>query len=453
MSPMAATTIMSLPDELLHAIVEKAYSASHADRPPIQPVPGSVILTCKRFMVMCKLCRPAIRSIQYRSVAELVRTDSDATLCKVGRLVVDCVDSDNAFLTADKRALGDMKAAPNISAIKFKNYGNIPKEVFSLLLGWLHTVVHIELTDTATRPMGWRRGGEVKMGTVSLERMEIISRMTSLRSITFTNCSFIANLPQKMGSLPHLTALRIDLCNMPIRLPSTLPHLRSFEIFRESAQFIGIGECRMPNLRHLVAVGGYLSPADGEALSESQNLRSISFRNVDITAFIKVPNAVLIHTLELANCTSLDERELCRLLSGARNLRHLDISGFNRYTNLSYIETGGSLMDQIGRMTHLQSLVMQGWVALDYLPKQIGKIPELRKLDLSNCMDLLELPDELFTIATLRGLNITDCVNLSPRMESIRRRARPGMRIVTNHWPSTHLAMWPEAMSWIRNRI
>ena len=72
-----------------------------------------------------------------------------------------------------------------------------------------------------------------------------------------------------------------------------------------------------------------------------------------------------------------------------------------------------------GKLRHLRSLALLGWIGLTSLPESLGNLVELEMLDLSRCMNLTSLPESVGKLVALETLNLGYCVNLTSLPESV----------------------------------
>jgi leucine-rich repeat protein SHOC2 len=195
-----------------------------------------------------------------------------------------------------------------------------------------------------------------------------------------SNLNDKSNPVYTLTKLQHLELIRCEISE----LNETISNLTSLQTLLFSNNF---GLKRLPSSMTKLTSLLHLS-------LDSTNIQSDTL----ISVVCKLPS---LQVLELNWTKQLET--LPSQISQLTSLQHLSLS-YNGIT---------SLPTQVGLLTQLHTLNLDGCFSLSILPTQIGLLSQLRVYNLSNCQSLNSLPTQIGLLTQLHTLNLDGCFSLS----------------------------------------
>ncbi|XP_015169231.1 probable LRR receptor-like serine/threonine-protein kinase At3g47570 [Solanum tuberosum] len=211
--------------------------------------------------------------------------------------------------------------------------------------------------------------------------------MSNIRGISFLGNFFTGSLPSDIGlGLPNLEELYLGYNNLTGAIPNSLSNASN--IFR-----LGIG----------------YNDFSGHFPRSFGNLRCLEYLNVNGNHFTREPSSPgLIFFDSLTNC-----RHLRKLWIGYNPLNgNLPASIGNLSSSLDYIyavnsEIRGYIPSEIGNLSGLSFLLLQGNYLSGFIPRTIGNLKNLQALNLyDNKMISGPIPEELCNLKKLGFLSL-----------------------------------------------
>ncbi|XP_030924530.1 TMV resistance protein N-like [Quercus lobata] len=262
------------------------------------------------------------------------------------------------------------------------NFDNLPKN-----LGNLKDLYHLDLSGTGIK-----------------ELPSSIDGLTTLNSLTLTNCKNLVCLPSTICSLNSLECLGLCGCSNFDNLPKNLGNLK--DLYHLDLSGTGIKEL----------------PSSIDGLTTLNSLTLTNCKNL-----VCLPSTICslnsLECLGLCGCSNFDN--LPKNLGNLKDLYHLDLSGtgikelpssIDGLTTLNSLTLTNCknlvcLPSTICSLNSLEWLGLCGCSNFDNLPENLGNLKDLYHLDLSGT-SIKELPSSIDGLTTLTSLTLTNCKNL-----------------------------------------
>ncbi|CAB9519666.1 Leucine Rich Repeat [Seminavis robusta] len=214
---------------------------------------------------------------------------------------------------------------------------------------------------------------------------EISLLCNSLKTLLLSwNLQLKGNIPTEVGLMTMLTSLWFTTTHLSGTLPTELGQLESLEGLSISGREL-----------------------DGTLPSELGNLSNLTTLGLDAANFSgSIPTEILrlsnLESLGFSECPLLDTASfLPQVVGNLHNLENL---------NLSYRKPGGftSIPSEIGKLTNLASLILNGFQLNGTIPSEMGLLTKLNSLGFRRNSITGTLPEELSKISQLLLLKIND---------------------------------------------
>lgn len=225
------------------------------------------------------------------------------------------------------------------------------------------------------------------------EDYEKIGELTNLKNLTINSSYFITSddfrveeLPKNINNLKKLEILTISYTNIK-SLPKKLTRLKNLK------------ELYIKNNNEL------------ESIKDFADNYNTNIQNINGSLNEDVLTKISSFLPKLTKLVISDNPKLTEIPKSISNLEHLKIlhlksSLFKKNYNLQ------NLPDEIGKLTALTNLHIEGYMGLEMLPKTIGNLKNLTELWISFTA-IKELPDEIGKLKNLTNLIINYNQNMN----------------------------------------
>ena len=207
---------------------------------------------------------------------------------------------------------------------------------------------------------------------ISLQTLpDSIGNLTSLTTLSLTDCMNLVNLPETIGELTSLTTLKLFQCHALINLPVSINKLTSLTTLKSNS----------------------LKDVTIEAIMALTALTTLDLRECYL---LKLPDSIgslrNLRTLDLTLCRDL--KTLPNTIGNLKELTTLNLYDCYRLENLP----------ELGNLSKLTTLDLRRCYGLTQLPESIGKLSALTTLELSYCAALTHLPESIWLLLNLRTI-------------------------------------------------
>ncbi|CAI5492503.1 unnamed protein product [Closterium sp. Naga37s-1] len=221
-----------------------------------------------------------------------------------------------------------------------------------------------------------------------------------LRKLTIRECYYFAHLPESFTSLYHLEELFISTCN-DFTLPTNFGHLPTLKLLvLESLSFTEFPPsfCHLTSLEALFLVDCHPLLNLPAGFCHLIALKALCFSRCEGLALPEDVGALArLESLRLHNC---QHEPLPRSFTDLSSLTSLELSAC----------FGGEL-PALGELSRLQELKIID-LPISTLPTSLTRLTGLQSLEVRGCQALSEVPPRLDMLVGLKRLVLTECEEL-----------------------------------------
>eukprot|EP00929_Paragymnodinium_shiwhaense_P026895 TRINITY_DN15895_c0_g1_i4.p1 TRINITY_DN15895_c0_g1~~TRINITY_DN15895_c0_g1_i4.p1 ORF type:complete len:1208 (-),score=209.45 TRINITY_DN15895_c0_g1_i4:229-3852(-) len=277
----------------------------------------------------------------------------------------------------------------------------------------------LSITDKAASELPQEIGNLTKLTALKIEECgelkqlpKEIGNLTNLMELKIEKCMTLEQLPKEIGNLTSLTKLNIERCTKLVLLPEEIGNLTNLMELDILRCMVSLLPKEIGNLTSLTAlrICANLEQLPKE-IGELTNLTSLSIEGcLKLTQLPKeIGNLAKLTALKIMRCYLLEQ--LPKEIGKLTNLMELHIE---RYTKLV------QLPEEIGNLTKLTALKIVACPELKQLPKEIGNLTKLTALEISGCVEFKQLPKEILELKNLQSLHLEWCESLTRLPDGLR---------------------------------
>jgi Leucine-rich repeat (LRR) protein len=288
---------------------------------------------------------------------------------QIKELKINCYNHINELPEEIKQFIKQLK---KLALLKCDSLVKLPIEIFNL-----KQLRELSISNCGIIPDEIRQLTDLQVLSLgNSEIPRIIFQLTKLRVLRCSRC--YGELPKEIGKLTHLKELYLNGYSYT-ELPKEIGQLYQLEV-------LCLEQCNLVEL-----------PIE---ICNLKQLRELSICNCDIK---KIPDEISqLSDLQVLFLCYLGDCEISKIVFQLTQLRVLVLQWSGGY---------GELPKEIGKLTHLKELYLNGYSYTE-LPKEIGQLCQLEVLCLEECGFLKNLPNEIGQLKRLKTLNLDHCIDL-----------------------------------------